>query len=410
MFRHACLLFAACFTLSGTAQTTEGALFMHLNAPNPFSQNILGYLDYPGGDYHFMDSLAVRDMALSADRLFVAANILKVFDRETGQPVDSITGMQAGRVAVWDNMVLVLTNQMPHFRAYDRQTLNPLFTLDTSKVPFFPQDLAVLDGIAYLTLPDPMFGLPALGRVDLVAQDTMSTVTNAPSFFGGFSHLAVGQDDRIYIQAPWYTAVPRASVFAFDPAIQAYDSIALMQYVIGDHYPVAAGDEVHFFSFNTHYSISGDTFHTSDSDSMRTLAYDSANQLLFIGNRFGDPGHVTRLFNGLPLDSISVPGRVRQALFAQKPDPLAVCDCLPASGSLAVYPNPAHDQLNLYMPAALEESWSFTVLDVQGRTVRSAAAIATSLHQLSLAGLETGLYIIQWRLGDVHGQKKVVVR
>lgn len=78
--------------------------------------------------------------------------------------------------------------------------------------------------------------------------------------------------------------------------------------------------------------------------------------------------------------------------------------------SISVYPNPAHDYVNITLPLGSE---SVELADVLGRIVRSSELKSTSIGlKLSVQGLEEGIYnlIIRKKDGNVSARKIIVSR
>lgn len=77
---------------------------------------------------------------------------------------------------------------------------------------------------------------------------------------------------------------------------------------------------------------------------------------------------------------------------------------------LKVFPNPASEQLQVELPTESARPGALRLLDVQGRVVRPEQPVpaGTRTARLSLQGLSTGVYVLQWlRQGAVVVSHKV---
>jgi hypothetical protein len=81
-------------------------------------------------------------------------------------------------------------------------------------------------------------------------------------------------------------------------------------------------------------------------------------------------------------------------------------------GSLTVYPNPAHTQATIAFRAAEQGSYTITLTDVTGRTVRNLITTAQAgVHQLdvNLEDLAKGMYLIELRSNSATEIQKLIV-
>jgi hypothetical protein len=75
---------------------------------------------------------------------------------------------------------------------------------------------------------------------------------------------------------------------------------------------------------------------------------------------------------------------------------------------ISVYPNPAKDQISVNLSAITGQDITVKVVNVYGEVVKEEAA-SGSIHNLSVANLEKGVYMIQVASGNKVSNKKIVV-
>jgi hypothetical protein len=79
--------------------------------------------------------------------------------------------------------------------------------------------------------------------------------------------------------------------------------------------------------------------------------------------------------------------------------------------ALALYPNPAHDQLHLLMTGVpADADMQVRIYDLRGREVLAAALRSGSRHTLDIHGLSPGVYLVKAQSGIHRVQQKLVVQ
>ncbi len=84
----------------------------------------------------------------------------------------------------------------------------------------------------------------------------------------------------------------------------------------------------------------------------------------------------------------------------------------PIEGSLAVFPNPAVDQVQIEFDVVNSAKASIRLVDAQGRTLiseSSNAQGATFKHNLNLNGIASGVYVIEIQSGELVAQRRLRV-
>lgn len=111
-------------------------------------------------------------------------------------------------------------------------------------------------------------------------------------------------------------------------------------------------------------------------------------------------------------DIVTVNGVVHVIDAVLIPATLSVADN-PNINSLAVYPNPASDQLNLSIDAAVNGRMVVNMLTVAGQTVQSfdlgSSVAGSSRHMLNVSGIPAGFYLLSIELNGTRSIEKVQV-
>ena len=86
-------------------------------------------------------------------------------------------------------------------------------------------------------------------------------------------------------------------------------------------------------------------------------------------------------------------------------------DPLSESGSLYIYPNPAHQLINVNLGYRIENNGRIELFDIHGKVVFEVTIPpASQVIQLDIGQLNNGMYILRWsEAGKVKGMSKVVV-
>ena len=135
-------IFFFCAFILIKAQNTDGKLYIHTLRSDFTEKGILGQIEYPSGQYSFVDSADINNLTANDTSLYAAGESIKIYNLSSNILSDSIGNTDAWHLGIWDDQLLVGSNTSPHFRAYDiSQDHNPVFSLDTSKVPFLPADI-----------------------------------------------------------------------------------------------------------------------------------------------------------------------------------------------------------------------------------------------------------------------------
>ena len=75
---------------------------------------------------------------------------------------------------------------------------------------------------------------------------------------------------------------------------------------------------------------------------------------------------------------------------------------------LRYWPNPAHNLIQLELPAEFENA-SVRFIDVSGRMHRSWEGLHSGIHPLDISGLASGIYVVQIQSGFNTQNIKIIL-
>ncbi len=111
-------------------------------------------------------------------------------------------------------------------------------------------------------------------------------------------------------------------------------------------------------------------------------------------------------------DIVTVNGVVHVIDAVLIPTTLSVDDN-PNINSLSVFPNPASDQLNVSIDAAVNGRMVVNMLNVAGQTIQSfdlgSNVVGNSRHMLNVSGIPAGFYLLSIELNGTRSIEKVQV-
>ena len=82
---------------------------------------------------------------------------------------------------------------------------------------------------------------------------------------------------------------------------------------------------------------------------------------------------------------------------------------MPQTLAFTIYPNPAENQVNVYLPERNGQQPMLKIVDATGRLVSFEALANTTLQQVSIAELSKGIYIVEISSGELSAKSKLVV-
>ncbi len=341
--------------------------------------------------------------------IFAAADSFLVkYDRFTHQRLDVkiIQGMR--KLAVWNNQLLVsrgqyLVDYISYFQVYDKNSLAFQYELDSIVGPQYASEgIVVNNNIAYLAVNNGFhFGneVGYIGKVDL----------NAHSFIGNVDLGTNGKN-------PENIVFDGAKIFTVNNRDYSTGSVSALDVAAGTMVTAdlgtASGCGASVLATNyIYYQVSGDTkltrFSTSTLMNVDTLminkniygmVHDPINSLIYAGETdFLATGKVF-IYNlvGVVQDSFNV---------SVSPGNLAL-DVRSASGissvnnelNVAVYPNPAKEMIHItFNGISNQEVVNCVMTDVLGNVVMNRNGSISSLQNISINDLATGVYSISIR-------------
>ena len=221
------------------------------------------YVDYVnGGPVSVIDSNLYRDFHILGNKLLASGNGCSVYQvPPNGAPgltlLQSIP-IDASRGFITPSGLIFLCPDPPYFRW--NPNIGQQQSLDTSAVPQGFTDAMVNNSRLYVLYPD------ELRIINL--NNWPFTVTTLPTPkpfpFGGVNTWLLSlrddnNDEHIYIDIEYYTALERVSLIELDVTTNTFDSI--FHYNIFSNYyrPLAADGLLYMMNFDTHYDPIADT-------------------------------------------------------------------------------------------------------------------------------------------------------
>lgn len=134
--------------------------------------------------------------------------------------------------------------------------------------------------------------------------------------------------------------------------------------------------------------------------------YDTHPENLVYNGYYGNWGN----YPWFPSGTI-IAGDMQNGLFVLGFPPTATNDPAHAAPTVLVYPNPARDQATIFVSndAGEKRSWSYRLMDVNGKICRSEQSLSTSKISISLESLAQGMYFTEIMIdGKLPVVRKVV--
>jgi len=325
--------------LSVYSQNPTGRMYVHLT-PTGALPNTLGYIQYPAAQYNLIDVTNLTDMVINNNMLYVADTNVYVYNLLTNIKTDSLSGINAIDLDIWNNYLIVSSSVAPYFKVFDINNNYSLsFSLDTNKVNYKPADIAVLNNKAYL-----IFG-NSLQIIDLLLQDTIATLpTPHPLSWAGYNMFAFEAMGEIYIDVEYATGAPRFSLLKLNEQNQTVDSVFHQEMAYNPWKPVVANSIIYFAYFNSHYDIINDSLVMATWGSSFPIDYDTVSNSVFVYDVVAN-----QLFystNGVSSAPYILQSYINKALYL----PVLVTsekEYFAKEPAVMVYPNPVEDDFTI---------------------------------------------------------------
>lgn len=316
------------------AGQATGKLFVHTGYS---SYGSLGYIQYPGEQYHFMDSIGVTDMKIFSNKLYASGDKIYSYDLSTLQKTDSINIAFATLIGNENLNLLVARSQPPFFQVYDLITKNLTFSLDTNKMNLQPVDMLVDAGKVFL-LSD-----TSITIVDIALQDTLATRTATyHSGFPCFNQYLINDSDKVYIHVGFATGAPRFAVLSMDKSSFQVQDLLFLEFIDAYYKPVLAGNKMYMSYFPSYYDIAADTFiFEQHHPNSFPLLFDHAGSTFFLYNPLSL--NISFFNNNLYSSGENIPNYLNKAAYYDE-------SCVSVKGEdydnlVMIYPNPLTDKL-----------------------------------------------------------------
>lgn len=384
------LIFCLLFAQPIFAQS--GYLLIGNDNPNPQPVSLF---EYPGPVTSAIDTAPVQDFHYQSGKdVWAAGDSLVAYTPGTWAATTLLPATGINRVENHDSLILTLHNYPPYFRAWSNGQL--LFSIDSSKLGFPPNDLIVDNGVAYLMLNR------YFARIDLNSQDTLSRInTPHPVFWGptgpGFNIHVIKEGRSAYFAVDYATGAPRFSLMKLNLDNLQLDTLIYEVIDILGPRMVKADDRMYLGRFPSYYSISDDSFYVSPSLNAIPLAWDSANQVMFV--HLPDSQQVRSWSNGMYTNTAAYTPYLfnyRPMLFIQ--DKVNSVSESSPKPEMQVFPNPSTGRFGIRMDRTLTPGARFSCYDSQGRLVHqftNPQALSAGEEIECTLRLPAGIYIMK---------------
>lgn len=401
------IILLALFAGQISAQSPTGDLYV-------FGQNELQYVSFPAGTTNTLDSLGATNATNSSTRLYTSFSYeltnprsisygIASYDLATHQRIDTSTQHPAVDVDVWDNMLVVTTNQAPFLRVVDpAMQYQSRFEVLDSSFTTSPLETLVLDDRAYVLFAD------KVAVVDLDLEDTLAVIRTdtIPRFWTtAYNWSLEAANGQVLIYAEYATGAIRTTLMKIDPATLTASQVAHMEFQMSWH-PVAAGDEVFAYRYPSFYDTNTDSLYIDSTSyvpgttSFTPLAFDAQSQAIFALGIVEVNGRMPLMVfpkgqlppNPSSRANIASNSRTYRGYWV----PLSVINGLDQTTSFqfSVHPNPTPDMLEVNFPAPTEV-YRYRMLDASGRTLLAGIPQGNRGFRIDLRDLPRGGYFLE---------------
>ena len=364
-------------------QTPQGKLLVHCSSSTPSK---LAYFDFLSATPVIFDTIELTDMIQMNNTLFVADNDVYAYDLVSLQKTDTITGIFANKLEKWNNNLIVLSTAAPYFRVFNITTHNLIFSLNVSKVPMIPNDVAVSANKAFLVYDS------TLQIVDLLIQDTLATLpTPHPFPFGGINYFVFPVLNEIYIDVEYATGAPRFSLLKLDQTNMIVDTVFHHEMDHNSAKPVVSNNIIYLAHFLSFYDVITDSLIIAPYNASFVVDLDPSINILFVYNPLYNTIS-TYSYNTL-IQTYNLPGWLNMALFVPA-IPTEINDTRVFRENIRIFPNPFTDALNIEGNG--EGGYlKISMYDLNGnRLLYSIADSRNEIIKLKTANIRDGIYFL----------------
>jgi hypothetical protein len=342
-----------------------GKLYLQHQDANP----VLASITYPGAIYQVIDSQSTTDLVIGGDLLFAAAayptDSLYVYDRNSHQRMQTLAGIQAQGLDMWEGKLVACSWQAPYLRVYDpQQGYAESFTVLDSLAPAIagaPQDMLVAGDRAYVLFAR------HLAVIDLDLEDTLAIVETPHPYPGAGQNRGLCESgNALFISVEYATGALRSSLLRVDKLTLQVDTAFHQEGQAGFFPPLAVGDSIMLYEFPSHYRISADSLFPFSSPSQYmsyALAFDAQSNSIFT---YGGVLALTELsyyWQGQSREAVQIRGLRYARFWAENSTSLAALSPAP---DIKLFPNPTPDFLYFQWPEAIRLR-SLRIIDSQGK-------------------------------------------
>ncbi|MBX3101642.1 MAG: T9SS type A sorting domain-containing protein [Bacteroidetes bacterium] len=406
------------------AQVPAGKLWV-LNE-GPFgASGAIGYVQYPGNTYTQVTAMdgGGNDLLIHNGVLYAVGggapangSIVRI-DTATKQVLDTLKNLGARKLALWNNQLVVTSYQSAkRVRVLDpANNYAELWSLGDDKLPAEAEAIVIAGNRAWVSLPGFLGDNNQVVVIDLLAEDTLATVTTPIN-----PNAMALIDEHLYVQSIDYTGLGLI-VSKLDTAthtILRSDTTYIDTY--GIFLPV--DDKIWFGEVNTStfrserirsYDIASGTvdnpvvFEKAQAPAaINTLNLYAAHRYeditFFSDSDFTNPDSLF-LWDGSESSQLRTVG-ISARVMRFEPAPTGTVDRHPLaaqSWNLRVWPNPTTDLITIHSPVPA----TLTLRDATGKVV-----LHSTETRLSLAQLPAGVYLLEAQAPGKQPQHLRIVR
>ncbi len=313
------------------------------------SGGILGMVNYPSGNWIFIDSISATDLDFENGTLLASHDgKLAAYDINTLMKTDSLSGAGISGIEISNGRLWAICDSAPFVRVFDAgNQFSGLLTLDSATIPQIPADMKIYGAKVYLAWDTTVV------VADQISGNVLAVVPTPLEWPGaGANSWLTPFQDMIVLDAEYSTGVPRFDLSRIDTTSLQCTHIQLVEYYYNFTPPVAANQVVYYSGFDNHYEPVADTFNISaDTTVFHAAASDPVSGAVFFGDQSVNLIQYRRSDSTISAgDSIPFPwaNQLIRALFI--PDSIIQKAEKLSNNQFKTYPNPAAEFLNLETP------------------------------------------------------------
>lgn len=404
--RRLIILIAILLTLNSLCKAQKGKLF--LQSYNFLSNNtgIIGYINYPEEQYKMLDTINILDFIINNDTLFTGGKNIYYYNIPTDQKLDSLINVNAKKIRIWKNNLVITSKDHPYFRVYNISNKSLIFSLDSLKTPNTSADMLVSDNKAFILFSK------SIQVIDLLAQDTIATLlTPHPYQWAGFNTYLFEINDKLYIDVEYATGATRFSLLEFDKYNFNIRPVFHKEFEANFYKPLPIGDKIYMLGFDSYYDFTSDTLIVNSQYYPVAIEYDKISNSIFLYK----PNTLTINYyhDGSYSDSVLIPASIINAIFYNDNANFGD-DSDNRTQAFSVFPNPGKGKFTLVFGENQFNKGLLAIYDVMGNKILEERLSESSIQckefkEFDLSNFKNGTYLLQINSDNVSLTKKIVL-